>query len=182
MTTKVQAIIEDLYKIEEKAEIVNGGIKKISPTGAMPSFAASEIFVSLRAYSKQTKNGWAVADNTGFRVKLANRESFSPDAAYYIGPNPGMKFYEGAPVFAVEVRSENDYGDEAEGKIRKKKQDYFLSGTKVFWDVDLIGINIIKVYRDSDPENPTIYCRREIAEAEPVLPSWTFPVNDLFFA
>ena len=182
MITKVQTSIEDLYRTEESAEIVNGEIIKMSPTGAMPSFAASEIFVSLRGYSRRTKSGWAVGDNTGFRVKLADRESFSPDASYYVGQHPGMKFYEGAPIFAVEVRSENDYGDDAEEKIRKKKQDYFLAGTKVFWDVDLIGIDTIKVYRDSDPDNPTIYRRGEIAEAEPVLPSWIFPVNDLFFA
>ena len=182
MITKVQTSIEDLYRTEESAEIVNGEIIKMSPTGAMPSFAASEIFVSLRGYSRRTKSGWAVGDNTGFRVKLADRESFSPDASYYVGQHPGMKFYEGAPIFAVEVRSENDYGDDAEEKTRKKKQDYFLAGTKVFWDVDLIGIDTIKVYRDSDPDNPTIYRRGEIAEAEPVLPSWIFPVNDLFFA
>lgn len=173
--------IEDLYKIEENAEIVDGEIIRMSPTGAMPSFAASEIFVSLRGYSKRTKSGWAVGDNTGFKVNLPNRESFSPDASYYIGENPGMKFYEGSPIFAVEVRSENDYGNDAEEKIRKKKQDYFLAGTKVFWDVDLLNADTIKVYRDTDPENPTIYHRGEIAEAEPVLPGWVFPVDDLFF-
>ena len=173
--------IENLYKIKENAEIVDGEIIRMSPTGAMPSFAASEIFVSLRGYSKRTKSGWAVGDNTGFKVNLPNRESFSPDASYYIGENPGMKFYEGSPIFAVEVRSENDYGNDAEEKIRKKKQDYFLAGTKVFWDVDLLNADTIKVYRDTDPENPTIYRRGEIAEAEPVLPGWVFPVDDLFF-
>lgn len=46
-------------------------------------------------------------DNVGFAVKLPDRDSFSPDAAFYIGKATGMKFLDGAPVFAAEVRSEN---------------------------------------------------------------------------
>jgi len=28
--------------------------------------------------------------------------------------------------------------------------------------------------------NPTVYSRGQVAEAEPALPGWTFPVEDLF--
>ena len=70
-------------------------------------------------------------------------------------------------MFAVEVRSENDYGPNAERDIKKKIADYFAAGTRVVWDVDLLGIDVIRVYRASDPDNPTIYRRGEIAEAEP---------------
>jgi Uma2 family endonuclease len=49
-----------------------------------------------------------------------------------------MKFYEGAPIFAVEVRSENDYGLKAEERIAEKRADYFVAGTLVMWDVDLL--------------------------------------------
>ena len=48
MSTKVRATIEDLYKVPGKAEIVDGEIVHMSPTGAAPSYAAAEIFVSLR--------------------------------------------------------------------------------------------------------------------------------------
>jgi hypothetical protein len=58
----------------------------------------------LREYARRTGVGRAVSDNKGFRVNLPNRQSFSPDAAYYVGPNPGMRFYEGAP--ALPSRSE----------------------------------------------------------------------------
>lgn len=112
MLTKVRATIEDLYKVpdNQKAELVNGEIVLLMPTGGNPGFAADEIFASLREYARRTRKGRAVADNKGFIVHLPHRESFSPDAAYYIGPDPGMKFFEGAPVFAVKVRSEGDYG------------------------------------------------------------------------
>jgi hypothetical protein len=44
----------------------------------------------------------AMPDNVGFAVHLPNRESFSPDPAFYIGCTAGMRFLEGAPAFANE--------------------------------------------------------------------------------
>jgi Uma2 family endonuclease len=121
-----------------------------------------------------------VGDNKAFRVRLPHRESLSPDAAFYIGPRPGMKFYEGAPVFAVEVRSEYDSGPEAEKEMAAKRADYFASGTKVVWDVDLLSEDVVRVYRAEAPERPSVYRRHEVAEAEPAVHGWRMPVDDLF--
>lgn len=182
MSTKSHAAIEDLYHVPEngKAEIIDGEIVLMSPTGAAPSFAAGEIFAGLREFSRRTKLGRAVSDNAGFIVNLPRRKSFSPDAAFHTGPPTGMKFFEGAPVFAVEVRSENDYGPKAEREIARKRADYFAAGTQVVWDVDLLGQDTVKVFRASDPGNPTTYRRGDVAEAEPAVPGWTMPVGDLF--
>ena len=182
MSTKANVTIEDLYHVpdNQKAEIVNGEVVLMSPTGSAPNFAGGEIFASLREFSRRTKLGRAVTDNAGFKVNLPHRESLSPDAAFYIGKTSGMKFFEGAPVFAAEVRSENDYGPKAEREIIQKIVDYFATGTQVVWDVDLLSEGTIKVYRASDPNNPTFYRRGEIAEAEPAVPGWTMPVDDLF--
>src|SRR6266700_2607893 len=49
------------------------------------------------------------------------------DAAFYSGPRFGAKFIEGAPVFAVEVRSQEDYGPMAERRIAAKRADYFAA-------------------------------------------------------
>jgi hypothetical protein len=38
----------------------------------------------------------------------------------------------------------------------------------------------IAVYRADAPDRPTLYRRGELAEAEPALPNWTFPVDELF--
>src|SRR4029079_13835376 len=135
------------------------------PTGGDPSYAAGEIFISLREHARRTKTGRAVSDNAGFRVNLPVRESFSPDAAYYVGPNPGMKFFEGAPVFAVEVRSENDYGPGAERQMAQKRADYFATGTLVVWDVDLLSDDVVRVYHAETPERAKVFRRGEIAEA-----------------
>jgi Uma2 family endonuclease len=182
MSTKANATIEDLYHVpdNQKAEIINGEVVLMSPTGAAPNFAGGEIFASLREFSRRTKLGRAVTDNAGFKVNLPHRESLSPDAAFYTGKASGMKFFDGAPVFAAEVRSENDYGPKADREIARKIADYFAAGTQVVWDVDLLSKDTIKVHRASDPNTPTVYRRGEVAEAEPAVPGWTMPVDDLF--
>jgi len=180
MEHKTRATIADLSKVEGKAELVDGEIVCMSPTGGWPGYVGDEIFASLREHSKRTRTGRAVGDNKAFRVNLPHRESFSPDAAYYVGPDPRMRFYEGAPIFAVEVRSEHDYGEAAEERIKAKRADYFASGTLVVWDVDLLSADIVKVYRTSDPDNPTVYQRGDIAEAEPAVPGWRMAVEDFF--
>lgn len=182
MSTKTQATIEDLYRVPEngKAEIVNGELILMPPTGDLPSRAAFNIASSLKEFARGKNIGRAYPDNTGYKVNLPDRDSFSPDASFYTGKSTGMKFLEGAPVFAVEVRSEFDYGEKAEAAIAKKRSDYFAAGTQVVWEVDLLSKDMIKVYRVSDPKNPTIYRRGEIAEAEPAVSGWTMPVDELF--
>lgn len=180
MVARDKALIEALYLVAGKAEIVNGEIVPTSPTGFLPGFAAGEIFASLHAYAKETGKGFAVTDNVGFLVDLPNRDSFSPDAAYYVGPSSGMRFIEGAPVFAAEVRSENDYGPRAERAIAQKRADYFAAGTLVVWDVDLLHADVVRAYHHDDPENPRIFRRGALADAEPAVPGWSMPVDELF--
>jgi Uma2 family endonuclease len=177
---KTRATIDDLYKVEGKAELVHGEIVEIPPSGEDDrGFASLEIATSLRNYTRRIRQGRAYGDGTGFRVSLPHREAFSPDAAYHVGPHTGMRFPEGAPIFAVEVRSENEYGPAAEQAMQEKRADYFACGTRVVWDVDLLSEDVIKVYRASDPDHPTIYRRGETAEAEPAVPGWRMPVDDL---
>ena len=179
MSTKVEATIEDLYKVEGKAELVNGEIVEMPLTGGLPHYAARQITISLAKYERKIRNGYAIADSAAFVVNLPNRRSFSPDAGFYIGEIT-MKFFQGAPGFAVEVRSENDYGPRAERQMAKKRADYFAAGTLVVWDVDLLSEDVVRVYRASDPEIAKIYRKGQVAEAEPAVPGWIMPVDDLF--
>lgn len=180
MRTKTRATIEDLYNVDGKAELVNGEIVHMAPTGDDPGRASLEIAMRLHRHTRQTGQGRAYADGVGFHVHLPHRESFSPDAAYHIGKPMGMRFPEGAPVFAVEIRSEHDYGPRAEREMAAKRADYFACGTLVVWDVDLQGEDVIKSYQASDPETPIIFRRGDIADAEPAVPGWTMAVDDLF--
>ncbi|HEU4386937.1 MAG TPA: Uma2 family endonuclease [Blastocatellia bacterium] len=181
MAARTRATTEDLYKIAEngKAEIVNGEIVRFTPAGGMPGRASGNVSISLSAYERGTGGGYAFGDNVGFIVELPNRGSFCPDAAWFTGKLEGMKFLRGAPALAVEVRSEGDYGPKAEREIAEKRRDYFAAGTLVVWDIDLLGDDVIRVYRNTDPETPTIYRRGDVAEAEPAVPGWRMTVNEL---
>ncbi len=183
MSIKTEATIEDLYRVPEdgKAELVNGELVLIAATGFLPGRAGGEIYASLRDYERRTRSGYALPDNVGFLVNLPNRRSFSPDAAFYTGEPTGGKFLNGAPVFAAEVRSENDYGKTAEEEMAAKRRDYFTAGTLVVWDVDVLKEEVVRVCRASSPEQPQVYHRGEMAEAEPAVPGWLMPVDDLFF-
>jgi Uma2 family endonuclease len=91
-----------------------------------------------------------------------------------------MKFFQGAPSFAAEVRSDGNYGPRAEAEMAAKRSDYFAAGTQVVWDVDLLGDDVVRVFRASVPMEPTVYRRGETAEAEPAVPGWAMPVDMLF--
>jgi Uma2 family endonuclease len=180
MTTRATELIEALYRIPGKAEIVDGEIVLMSPTGARPGRAGLRIAVSLQRHERERKGGWAFGDNVGFLVDLPNRRSFCPDAAWYVGSVESMKFLPRAPLFAVEVRSEDDYGPAAERAMARKRTDYFAAGTQVVWDVDLLSEDVVRVYRASHPTTPTIYRRGAVAEAEPAVPGWQMSVDELF--
>lgn len=180
MSTKAEATIEDLYSIEGKAEIIDGEVAHMPPTGEARGYAGDEIFVSLREHSKRTGEGRAVGDNKGFSVDLPHRKFFSPDAAYQVGRLTGAKFFEGAPAFTVEVRNEGDYGAKAESEMRRKRADYFATGTLVVWDVDVLRDKVVRVYRADNPNVPQVFRRGEVADAEPAVPGWRMSVDDLF--
>jgi Uma2 family endonuclease len=90
-----------------------------------------------------------------------------------------MKFIEGPPDFAVEVRSEGDYGPAAEVEMAAKRADYFASGTAVVWDVDPKA-KIVRAFRANSPSEEVIFGSGEQADAEPAVPGWRLAVDWLF--
>ena len=173
--------MDDLYHVPEngKAEIVNGELVLMSPTGGVSGRAAGEIFISLREYERRVGGGYAFPDNVGFIVNLPHRRSFSSDAAFFKGELRGGKFLKGAPIFAVEVRSDQDYGPAAEVQMAARRADYFAAGTLVVWDVDVLHEKVVRVFRASQQDQATVYSAGDTAEAEPDVPDWTMAVNDL---
>lgn len=178
--TRAGATVDDLYRVEGKAEIVDGELVLMSPTGFLPGRAGGAIYRNLVAYEEATGLGYALPDNVGFLVNLPHRKSFSPDAAFYVGTPKEGKFLDGAPLFAVEVRSEEDYGPAAEKRLARKRADYFAAGTRVVWDADVLREEVIRSYSAERPAEPRVFHRGEIADAEPALSGWSMPVDDLF--
>jgi Uma2 family endonuclease len=179
-----ETLIEALYNVPEngRAEIVNGEIIHMSPTGSGPSRAATKIASRLLFHEDEHGDGYAFGDNAGFLVNIPGRKSFSPDAAWYTGPLPteDLDFLPGAPAFAVEVRSKNDYGLKAERAIAQKIADYFTAGTQIVWDVDLLSEDVVRAFHVSAPDSPRIFRRGDTADAEPTVPAWRMPIDALF--
>jgi Uma2 family endonuclease len=184
-TATSRATLDDLYGVEGKAELIGGRIVRFMASGHLPARVAGNIFVSQLSYTKAIGKGMAYGDGIGYAIaELASgRESFQPDASCYFGRLPAnpMRFIEGAPNFAAEVRSENDYGPAAEIELAAKRDDYFAAGTLVVWDVDPEA-ETVACYRADNSSNPKVFRKGEIADAEPALPGWRMAVNEIFAA
>ena len=76
-------LIAELANVPEsgKAEIIDGKVVRMSPTGGRPGRASLLIVRSLLAHEEAHGGGYALPDNVGFLVDVPNRGSFSPDAA-----------------------------------------------------------------------------------------------------
>ncbi|MDQ6834364.1 MAG: Uma2 family endonuclease [Chloroflexota bacterium] len=182
MVSQREATIEDLYHAldDGKYELVDGRLVHMSPTGARPGHVALKIAVRLEGYETDTGRGRAFGDNVGFIVNLPRRRSFSPDAAYaYDVEIDTDDFVEGAPIFAVEVRSKGDYGLAKDIEYAAKRAEYFAAGTQVVWDVDPRK-QLIASCMANDPHTPRIFTRSDVADAEPALPGWRVSMDELF--
>ena len=177
--SKTDELFDQLMKIDGKAEIVNGAIVVGEADGFLPALAKAEILMALDRYARRTKNGRALGGTVAFRVDLPNRKSFCADAAYIFQSRDGnMGPVEGAPVFAVEVRSENDYGPAAERAIAAKIEEYFDAGTLAVWDVDLQSENVVTLHPPG--QAPQIFRRGDSSHAGDALPGWTMEVDEIF--
>jgi Uma2 family endonuclease len=179
-----EATLDDLYRVDGKAELIGGRIVHHMPSGDVPSKVAFRIAMRLDAYALQRGVGDAYPDGVGYAIvpTLPNgRQSFSPDASYYVGPHAAnrMRFIPGAPTFAVEVRSENEYGPAAEAEMAAKRADYFEAGTLVVWDVDPLAATI-DTYRSDAPTRPARFGKGQVADATPALPGWGLAVDEIF--
>lgn len=179
----VRATVDDLYRVEGNAELIDGRIVPLMPTGHLPNQVAGRIYRRLADFIDDLGSGFVYTDNMGFTVPelTSGRESFSPDVSFLVGPPPlnRMRFIEGPPTFAVEVRSESDTGPAADRDSTAERADYFEAGTLVVWDVDPIA-EVIRSYRHDRPDAPITFSRGQIADAEPAVPGWRVEVDRLF--
>ena len=181
--TLPRATFDDLMGTEGKAELVNGRIVRMA-TGAVPNRIAKRILFALDPFVVALGVGEVYTDSMGYAMKpplTSGRQSFSPDVSYYAPPVPTdhAKFIAGAPTFAVEVRSENDFGPAKDRAYEAKRGDYFEAGTLVVWDVDYIA-ETVTAYTAAAPLAPAVFRRGDTADAEPAVPGWRVAVDALF--
>jgi Uma2 family endonuclease len=183
IATTARQTLDDLMRFKGKAELIQGKIVPIGPAGVLTARFAGRILLHLDGYAGSLGRGEVFGANVGYaqRPPLANgRESFCPDVSYFDGALPTnlMKFISGSPTFAVEIRSENDYGRGPDREYEEKRDDYFAAGTQVVWDVDPKA-RTIACYRAATPTQPTLFQMGGVADAEPAVPGWRPKVTDL---
>ena len=180
---ETRATLDDLMKVDGKAELVGGRIVTLMSSGEYPILVTGNIYVALREFARRSGRGFARTDSLGYAVRElpSGRESFAPDVSYcdWRPEKRSMKFVTGPPTFAVEVRNERDYGARAERELRDKRHDYFAAGTLVVWDVDPVN-QVVRVYRRDQPDAPTERRLGDTADAEPAVPGWTMTVDEVF--
>jgi len=175
------ATIYDLRWVSCRAEIVDDRLVAIGPSGGENAIARVSILFSLKMYERGHKGAGVVrTSGAAFRVDSPHRRSICADVSWYTGPRSESDLAPIPSLFAAEVRDLASFGEEAEAYRATKCADFFAAGTQVVWDVDVIREGLIRVYRATDPENPAVYRRGEVAEAEPAVPEWRFPVDELW--
>jgi Uma2 family endonuclease len=177
------ATLADLHREPAKAELIDGRIVRCMATGKLPGRIAKLILLLMSEFVQTYGRGETFGDNVAYAVpKLSTgRESFSPDVSYYDGSEQDdeMDFIQGAPTFAIEIRSKDGYGNTASKDMAKKRADYFAAGTKVVWDVDTKA-ECIHAYSITSPIVARTFKRGDLADAEPALPGWRVEVNKVF--
>jgi Uma2 family endonuclease len=175
------ATFDDLMKVEGKAELIGGRIVEYMASGRLPGRITKRITRALDDHVIGSGlPGEVFGDNLGYAIDppLPNgRQSFNPDGSYYAGPvTNDASFIFDAPTFAVEVRSENDFGPAQDRAYADKRDDYFAAGTLVVWDVNYKTKTVAKY----TPAGSTLFGAGDVADAEPAVPGWTMAVADIF--
>lgn len=176
------ATLDDLYRVDGKAELIAGRIVRFPPTGIRSARIRGRLLRSLDDFAKRA-GGHVFGSTIAYGVpELASgRRSFSPDVSYYVWPLPEdeMAFIEGPSRFAVEVRGKDNYGRIAETELAAKRADYVEAGNFVVWDVDTKD-EVVRCYRVDAADRLAEFRRGIVADAEPAVPEWRVAVDDLF--
>lgn len=175
-----EATLEDLWEFEGPAELIDGEIVPMTGTNLGSGDAAFVIRLSLHNHAIARGGGRAISESVTFILQTPRTQALIPDVSWFVGAGVKERVVHGAPALAVEIRSTGDYGPTAERAMKRKRGLYFAAGTQVVWDVDVLRENLIRVYRANDPEHATVYRQGEVADAEPAVPGWRFPVDELF--
>jgi Uma2 family endonuclease len=180
-----RATLADLHRYPDgKFELIDGRIQEFPMPGDAAARIGGNIYFLLRLFVMSRGRGQARPDSLDYallRPLRSGRESFRPDASFYSRPPPadGREFVQGPPDLAVEVRSGADYGPDAERAIAAKVADYLEAGTAAVWDVDPQA-RTVTLHRRDRPGEPLVFRAGQAAHAEPAVPGWSVPVDDIF--
>jgi len=161
-----------LQRGEMRYELVEGELRKMSPSGARHGRVAAEIAGSLVAYTKSHRTGVVYSSETGFRISRQPDTVRAPDAAFVRSERvtDTIGFFDGPPDAAFEVVSPGDTYTEVE----EKTLAWLRAGTKVVVIVDP-RTKMARVHRAGSTSNV-----EDVIEIDDVIPGWRLSLAELF--
>jgi len=153
-------------------ELVEGELRKMSPSGARHGRVAAEIVGSLIAHMKRQRTGAVYSSETGFRLSRQPDTVRAPDAAFVRSERvtDTAGFFDGPPDAAFEVVSPGDTYTE----IEEKTLAWLRAGTRVVVIVDP-RTKSARVHRMGSASNS-----EDVIEIDDVIPGWRLPLAEIF--
>lgn len=188
MTAERTMTVEEFERIapllDGPSELVDGRLRLMSPTGFAHGVLALRIGAALERYAEDHPEvGEAVGAETGFRIDDPHHPVQAPDAAF-VGVNrmpaagrggrndPALRFVQGAPDLAVEVRSPDD----TRAAMRTKARRWLNAGCHEVWLLD--GQHeTVEIWR---PDQEPIHLTRGEILTSNTLPGFQVELGRLF--
>jgi Uma2 family endonuclease len=180
---KIQRLTaEDFFALsvpDEKTELVDGELLRMSPAGAEHGVIALRIGAWLLRFVEERGLGVVCAAETGFLVHRDPDTVRAPDAAFIsrerMGEGrPPKKFWPFAPDLAVEVVSPSETAEQVQERLR----DWFAAGVRAVWML-YPGTASVHAYR-SPSEVRIVQPGQALTGEDDLLPGFSCAVSDLF--
>jgi len=172
---------EELWKLPDdgmRRELVRGELRVMTPAGAEHGRVTATVAVLLGGHVRETAAGVTFGAETGFLLSSDPDTVRAPDAAFVskeraeaVGRT--VKYWPGAPDFAVEVVSPEDSFREVE----EKALGWLQAGSLAVLVLDP-SRRTATVYRGTGEAR--VYGAEETLDLSHAVPGWRVPVGDLF--
>jgi len=188
MATERAMTVDEFERIapllEGPSELVDGKLRLMSPTGFMHGVLALRVGAALERYAEEHPDaGEAVGAETGFRIDDPRHPVQAPDAAF-VGAervptsmgsghdDPSVRFVQGPPDLAVEVRSPDD----TRSAMRAKARRWLGAGCREVWLIDG-NHKTVEIWH---PGNEPIVLKRDDTLTSETLPGFSLDLGRLF--